>query len=565
MDVRSRPADALRLGGPDGRPPRHPRHAEVAFLLALALGGCASYDSREPSPAEAAFCERLEDLVLAYAERTGEPEPGEIGRALTAARASGRLRIFEQHEDEESAVRGFVQAGVVHVHQSVVANLPAPGDPSPEQVLTALTVYYHEGVHLTQTWIEIFFARGEAEEEAYQLTHRFEAGLLLRILAGEDFSDLGLSSCDPPRLLQAYAQVHRAFAGEEVGARCEERRFDLLDGEGPPLLLGRPACSYRGIPREAEVEFFPAGPGRAMAVLSVAVDPVEAANEQFWRMPSAFDPTVLLPGYSAEGRLESLALGWYASAPAGSMENRAEEWNLAAGPPRILSASPGSVEVLLDIEGPPGHWRLAFAPYFTLSFDLASLSAYELLPAEEDWVPWRLARFAEEWADHERSGRSVFLYYDRRRRQADLVPVDLGPVAPTPLALARIEFSGPDFFRPPATGVLGHCLPGSRSFDSLPAGFDRTWGRPLDVLVLWEPGCLREEEGRLRQEEAHVDKLVGETVPGRPRVPGDPYFLLAHDSRSVIALVDAQDFATSRPAYRVAVAYGERPAGQITR
>ncbi len=513
--------------------------SRALVFLVLTLPACAPPNSRAISPDEVRFFGSLDDVIDAWARESGEDGPAEVAAALRGARTEGRLRLFHEDQGDHGAIRGTMVAGTIYVHE---AHALSGGDPAEhaDELLASLCVYYHEGVHLTQSWLRIVLDTSGSEEEAYRETHRLQAWLLGHLLAGDPVPDLGLSSVPPDRLLAAYANVHQAFAQPEVGDRCEERMFDRIeteffDGEGD-----RDLGAFHGRIHLLDVDFAPAGEGGSRAVLRIDREwPEELVNELtipsrgstggslLWRGDADF--LGLLPGWSDSGRIESAAAGFYLAAPPGGA-NRAEAWNLGSQANRPSRVDLDGIEYAIETEGPPGRWRLAFAPFYVLSFGPEDLAPYRPGEGEGPQAPRRLAALQRRVVDRKATPASAFVFYDRQPRRTRLLGA--GRVFGLPAAVAVVEWSGPDSFRRPGAPGRGYALPGWRPYDRFEPGFDASWGRALDAEVIWDPRS-------------------------RARPPKPPYAFLPLDRRHALVLVDPADFVTAEPAYRIAVAYGE--------
>jgi hypothetical protein len=140
------------------------RKALPTLFCTLALGGCCfPYETRPPDDSEN---EALRQMCRAVAERAGASGDRGITRvadALARAHQDGRILVFEDDPKIDDC-RGLTILGRVYLHQRIFR---------PQWDPETLATLYHEGVHLTQSWLRLLFEPRDCEHEALESTWEF--------------------------------------------------------------------------------------------------------------------------------------------------------------------------------------------------------------------------------------------------------------------------------------------------------------------------------------------------------------------------------------------------------
>jgi len=142
----------------------------VLLAAAGALpAGCAPHATRPLSEREAGVVERMCLMIHRVAAESGSATVGEVAEALDGARRAGDVLVYDDPPgpagDDALTVRSRV-----YLRERL---LREEGRRFDEEFAYALRLFYHEGVHLTQSWCTLTFSPGRAEEEAKRETSVF--------------------------------------------------------------------------------------------------------------------------------------------------------------------------------------------------------------------------------------------------------------------------------------------------------------------------------------------------------------------------------------------------------
>lgn len=479
--------------------------------LALLLTGASALTScggpriqRRATAAELTRLAELEALIAASARLSRNPMAEEVLEELRSARQDGRVRVFS----DPGTVHGRVVGDIVFVHEQVFRKW----DRSPTFAVTALGVYYHEGVHASQSWWALSIDVESAEAEAYRETHQFLAELLAQQLAGAAVPDLWREAVPPAERLQRFVAGQAGFVQTGLGARWSQARLAAAR-DAALAEPGRLCCVYPGQPTWLEdVPFVAAGDGWISAEIALAaLRPEEMwrssrvpgrARRDRWSMahtPALARLGPLLPGVSDAGRLAAVTPAWLVASPMGGGANHAPDWNEAdVGAEIVGGATDDRVRLRVRARGAAGRWRLGLLPQYTFELDRSRVAAFRAAGGEER-APEQLGRL-QGWLLRRLDGQAPFqpphagplkgplrVVYDRRVRQVDLLPIGLPWEG---LALCAVALDGARTLdgRTPGTGWP---LPGWRPASA-------TTPRLIEVHPLWHPDDVRSRHTRSR-------------------------------------------------------------------
>lgn len=148
------------------------RPGRIPFLLVVfsaAISGCYPHKTRPLNDREVPIIERMSAMIKEVAAKTDDATVKTVEETLSAVVRNGKVRVYsdEPSQPGESAITVM---GRVYLHENLLVD---DGRTYTDSYEFALEMFFHEGVHLTQSYCTLVFSPKRSEAEADEKTYTF--------------------------------------------------------------------------------------------------------------------------------------------------------------------------------------------------------------------------------------------------------------------------------------------------------------------------------------------------------------------------------------------------------